>query len=124
MCHPGNVTFRSLVESEHCKHNIATTREEKAEIIEGVIQEVRNLGGRFLVWDNRNFWVELTNEKQMYSKTAIFFRNSKISAGAKRNRQRIQSCTYAFAGGDGKRRKIDFDEESCPHFCTSLTSHL
>jgi len=120
MCHPGNVTFRSLVESEHYKHNVATTRGEKAQITNGVIQEIRNLGGRFLVWDNRNFWVELTNEKQIYSKSATFFRNSKISAIAKINRRKVQNWTYDFAGGDGKRRKTDSDEESFSGSCTSL----
>lgn len=112
MCHPGNVMFRGLVESKHFEHSIAPSRDAKIEITKGVINDVKNLAGKFLVWNNTTWWTELTDEKQIYSKIAIFFRNSKVSANAKCNRMTTNSSTYIFTGVDGekysgKRRKID-----------------
>jgi len=118
MCHPGNVMFRGLVESKHFEHSIAPSREAKIEITKSVISKIREKGGRFLVWNNATWWTELTDEKQIYSKIAVFFRNSKVSAKAKSNRQSTKSSTYIFSGGDitidDKRRKIDyFDCDTC-----------
>merc|ERR1711935_938344 len=117
MCHPGNVMFRGLVESKHFEHSVAPSREAKIDVTKGVIQEVKNFGGRFLVWNNLTWWTEITDEKQIYSKIAVFFRNSKVSAKAKSNRQSTKSSTYIFSGNgiDGivkdKRRKI-YDSSS------------
>lgn len=116
MCHPGNVNFRSLVESKHYEHDMATTREEKMEITKGVIHEIKKRGGRFLVWDNNTWWTVLDDEKQIYSKIAIFFRNSKASLNAKANRQTARSSTYMFVcdtvrSGGEKRRKISGDDD-------------
>lgn len=111
MCHPGNVMFRGLVESKHFEHSIAPTREAKIEITKGVISEVKKRGGRFLAWNNLTWWTELTDERLIYSKIAVFFRNSKVSAKAKSNHQSMKSSTYMFTGADNlmddKRRKIE-----------------
>ena len=115
MCHPGNVMFRSLVESKHYAHDAAASREEKIDITKGVIQDIKNMGGRFLVWKKSLCWTELTDETQIYSKTAAFFRNSKVSANTRNNRQTSRSSTYVFAGEsisrDDKRRKITSSDE-------------
>jgi len=111
MCHPGNVMFRGLVESKHLEHSEATSREQKIDITKSVIATVRNRGGRFLVWNNTSWWTELRDEKLTYTKIAVFFRNSKVSARAKNNRQSTKSSTYIFAdkvfNTDDKRRKLD-----------------
>eukprot|EP00531_Pseudo-nitzschia_arenysensis_P018566 CAMPEP_0116131312 /NCGR_PEP_ID=MMETSP0329-20121206/8939_1 /TAXON_ID=697910 /ORGANISM="Pseudo-nitzschia arenysensis, Strain B593" /LENGTH=591 /DNA_ID=CAMNT_0003625735 /DNA_START=421 /DNA_END=2196 /DNA_ORIENTATION=+ len=106
MCHPGNVMFRGLVESKHGEHSLAPTREAKIDVTRSVMTAVRQLGGRFLVWNNQTWWTEITDEKVIYSKIAVFFRNSKVSAKAKSNRQTTKSSTYIFADQD-KRRRID-----------------
>ena len=115
MCHPGNVMFRSLVESKHYAHDVATSREAKIDITKGVIQDIKNTGGRFLVWNISSWWTELIDETQIYSKTAVFFRNSKVSANARNNRQTSRSSTYVFAGEsisrDDKRRRITSSDE-------------
>ena len=136
MCHPGNVRFRGLVESKHFEHSIANSREAKIKITNGVIQEVKNFGGRFLVWNNLTWWTEITEEKQIYSKIAVFFRNSKVSAKAKSNHQSTKSSTYIFTGNGingiakDKRRRIDDSssdsdsdsntEEPCACFSAAL----
>lgn len=110
MSHGGNHFFRGLVESKHEEHDMAATREKKMNITRGVIEEVRKRNGRFLVWDNKTWWTEMKDEKQIYARIAIFFRNSKVSANAKINRQTTLSSTYAFAGEGGstddRKRKI------------------
>ena len=122
ICHPGNMNFRSLVESKHYEHSVAATREGKVDITKGVLQEIRSMGGKFLVWDHRNFWVELEDEKKIYAKIAIFFRNSKVSVKAKKNCQSIRGGTFAFAGDADKRRKIDDDDDTGPCFSPDLWS--
>jgi len=115
MSHVGNAIFRSLVESKHYEHSIAATREAKMDITQSVIDDVRRREGRFLVWNDTTWWTEMNDEKQIYAKIAIFFRNSKVSANAKYNRQTTLSSTYAFAGGasrDDKRRKVSSDDEN------------
>lgn len=120
MCHPGNVMFRGLVESKHMDHSSAPTREAKINVTRSVLSAVRQLGGRFLVWNNDTWWTEITDEKVIYSKISVFFRNSKVSAKAKSNHQNTISSTYIFVKQD-KRRKIDVcrgnrdvaDDETC-----------
>ena len=111
MCHPGNVMFRGLVESKHVEHSVAPSREAKIDVTRSVMTAVRNLGGRFLVWNNQTWWTELTDERIIYSKIAVFFRNSKVSAKAKTNRQVTRSSTFIFADQtssmNDKRRRID-----------------
>eukprot|EP00533_Pseudo-nitzschia_delicatissima_P009889 CAMPEP_0116087644 /NCGR_PEP_ID=MMETSP0327-20121206/5468_1 /TAXON_ID=44447 /ORGANISM="Pseudo-nitzschia delicatissima, Strain B596" /LENGTH=598 /DNA_ID=CAMNT_0003578715 /DNA_START=114 /DNA_END=1910 /DNA_ORIENTATION=- len=116
MCHPGNVMFRSLVESKHFEHSIAPNREAKIDVTRSVMIAVKQLGGRFLVWNNETWWTEITDEKVIYSKIAVFFRNSKVSAKAKSNRQTTKSSTYIFADQD-KRRKIDFGGDMTDETC-------
>lgn len=115
MCHPGNAMFRGLVESKHSEHSAAETRKKKIIIIQSVMTAVKNRGGRFLVWNNNTWWTELTDEKLIYTKIAVFVRNSKVSAKAKTNRQSTKSSTYIFADQsmDDKRRKLDNDYSPC-----------
>jgi len=108
MCHPGNVMFRSLVESKHLEHSSAESRDAKSEITRGVIYEIQRQGGRFLVWNNSHWWKELTDEKQVYAKIAVFFRNSKASA--KMKMQSTKSSTYMFARGGGNDSTQEFDK--------------
>eukprot|EP00537_Pseudo-nitzschia_pungens_P011230 CAMPEP_0172393360 /NCGR_PEP_ID=MMETSP1061-20121228/9237_1 /TAXON_ID=37318 /ORGANISM="Pseudo-nitzschia pungens, Strain cf. pungens" /LENGTH=506 /DNA_ID=CAMNT_0013124399 /DNA_START=369 /DNA_END=1886 /DNA_ORIENTATION=- len=56
MCHPGNVTFRSLVEARHTAHSTASTREQKANLNYEVMKEIKKLGGRFLAWNSIGCW--------------------------------------------------------------------
>lgn len=117
MCHPGNAMFRGLVESKHTQHSLAPTREAKMQLINSVIQEVQQAGGRFLVWDKAVWWTELTDEKQIYAKVAVFFRNSKISARAKKSCQSTKSSTYIFAG---ERESINFKRRKKVASCDRL----
>ena len=106
MCHPGNVRFRGLVESKHLDHSLADCRDAKVEVTRSVMRQVLEAGGRFLVWNKSGGWTQINNEKQIYAKIAVFFRNSKITVRAKTHRQSTMSSTYAFAG-NGESRSAD-----------------
>jgi len=60
--HPGNVTFRGLIESK--AHNrIATKRSDKEKVALEIIREVQRLGGRFLNWvPTIGYWTDISNQ--------------------------------------------------------------
>jgi len=60
--HPGNVTFRGLIESK--AHNrIATKRSDKEKVALEIIREVQQLGGRFLNWvPTIGYWTDISNQ--------------------------------------------------------------
>eukprot|EP00532_Pseudo-nitzschia_australis_P012990 CAMPEP_0168209418 /NCGR_PEP_ID=MMETSP0140_2-20121125/2607_1 /TAXON_ID=44445 /ORGANISM="Pseudo-nitzschia australis, Strain 10249 10 AB" /LENGTH=458 /DNA_ID=CAMNT_0008135913 /DNA_START=105 /DNA_END=1482 /DNA_ORIENTATION=+ len=73
-CHPGNVMFRSLIESKLNEH-FAGTRKRKAEIAWWVVQDVERRGGRFLKWDNRGWWTEFEDRSEIRYKIPTYFRD-------------------------------------------------
>ena len=95
-----NQFFRCLVESKHEAHSAAISKEAKMELIQSIIEEVKEKNGRFLVWDNKTFWTEIIDDEQIYTKISIFFRNYKASSDAKINRQTALSSTYVFSGNN------------------------
>jgi len=130
MNHPGNVAFRSLIESKSSLHETATQTQKSAiakEVVDTMI-EVR--GGRFLVWDEKPCcWKAITDHNKQRHKVAIAFRNFKSYRKAMGNRQTIiQSTTIAQAttamsiafenlgGLDLKKRK-----RGCLGGCDSLS---
>lgn len=90
MCHPGNVMFRSLIESKMDEH-FAATRSEKAVIAWWIVREVERKGGRFLRWDNRGWWTEFEDRSEIRYKIPTYFRDFTRNMKARRNRQIILS---------------------------------
>jgi hypothetical protein len=92
MNHPGNVTFRSLIESMSRLHELAS-QTQKATIARDVVDEMIDVrGGRFLVWDDNSCcWRAITEPHQQRHKVAIAFRNFKSYKKALKNRQTVQS---------------------------------
>ena len=103
-CHPGNVRFRCLVESKHEIPSIVS-QTTQAELAEQLIEEIEARGGRFLKWDNRGYWTELTDRLQIHTKVALSIRDFKYKTKAQRNRQTNQSYTYLFQCQDGNKRR-------------------
>ena len=85
MCHPGNVMFRSLIESKMDEHFTAT-RKEKAAIAWWIVNEVERRGGRFLRWDNRGWWTEFVDRSEIRYKIPTYFRDFTRNMNARRNR--------------------------------------
>ena len=94
MNHPGNVAFRSLIESKCSLHEGATQTQKNA-IAKNVVDtmiEVR--GGRFLVWDEHSCcWKAVTDPSTQRHKVTIAFRNFRSYKKAMRNRQTIIRST-------------------------------
>lgn len=104
LAHPGNVTFRGLIEAKHDEHNEGTT-EAKVAATWWVVDEVLKKNGRFLAWDNRGWWFELKGRKEIRAKVAIAFKEYKKKLNCEENRQMNDSSTFDFERQDGRKRK-------------------
>lgn len=111
LCHPGNVVFRGLIEAK--QNRTTVKRAEKEEVALEIIQEVKDTGGRFLMWDNGGWWSVLEDENLISTKIAISYRDFKMKVQSlvqqqskqQSKQQRIDSSTFAFVNQDGKKRK-------------------
>ena len=115
LCHPGNVVFRGLIESK--QDRITVKRAEKEEVALEIIHEVKNSGGRFLMWDNGGWWSELENVSVISTKIAISYRDFKMKVQSKdqhKKKQKFDASTYAFLNQDGKKRtKLNSSSQGC-----------
>ena len=113
-CHPGNVRFRCLIES-NLENPHVVSHMTQAELAEQLIEEIEMKGGRFLRWDTRGYWVEIKDGLQIHTKVSLSIRDYKYKTKAQRNRQTNQSCTYLFQCQDGnlskKRKTNDFQQQ-------------
>ncbi|OEU23355.1 hypothetical protein FRACYDRAFT_233528 [Fragilariopsis cylindrus CCMP1102] len=79
LCHPGNVTFRGLVESK--QHRTTVKKTDKEQVALEIINDIQNLpngGGRFLIWDNIGYWSDISNDIPIcVEKIAISYRDYK-----------------------------------------------
>ena len=79
LCHPGNVTFRGLVESK--QHRTTVKKTDKEQVALEIINDIQNLpngGGRFLIWDNIGYWSDISNDiPTCVEKIAISYRDYK-----------------------------------------------
>jgi hypothetical protein len=105
LSHPGNATFRELIEDNFDEHNNTSKKEEKVAVTWRIVEHVEKRGGRFLVWDNRGWWKETTDRSQIRSKVAILFKEHKKRLNAKKNIQMSESSTCKFEKQDGRKRK-------------------
>jgi len=90
MVHPGNVMFRSLIESKIDEH-FAATRSEKAAIAWSIVREVELKGGRFLKWDNRGWWTEFEDRSEIRYKIPTYFRDFTRNKKARKQRMKQKS---------------------------------
>ena len=104
LSHPGNVFFRGLIEKKHCEFR-AGSGFTQAFLAENVVEEIERLKGRFLKWDNRGYWTEFQDRKQIIFKVEISIRDFKKKIKARKNVQTNHSNTKRFEGQDGVRRK-------------------
>jgi len=110
-CHPGNSMFQNFIESYMLEHS-AASQAGKTAITKKIIDTLRRSGGRFLQWDNRGWWTELTGESQIHTKVAVSVRDFKSKSIAQQNLQTSRSSTTIFQNQDGKRRKLSYESDS------------
>ena len=107
-CHPGNAMLQSVMESKMQEHS-AASQVGKTAITKEIIDEVKRKKGRFLQWDSRGWWTELTGKTIIHTKVAVSVRDFKSKSIAQQNRQTCESSTFVFQNQDGKRRKVSHD---------------
>jgi len=103
-CHPGNSMFQSIIESKVKEHSEASQAGKMA-ITRDIIETVKQKEGRFLQWDTRGWWTELTGTSHVHTKVAVSVRDFKSKSVAQQNRQNSQSNTSVFENQDGKKRR-------------------
>lgn len=115
--HPGNVVFRGLIEAK--QDRITIKRAEKEEVALEIIHEVKQTGGRFLMWDNGGWWSVLHDVPLISVKISISYRDfkTKVKSLVQQHQQELQrqqskhqqqdlNCsTYAFLPEQGRKRK-------------------
>jgi hypothetical protein len=136
MNHPGNVAFRSLIESKNSLHEIASQSKKFAIAKEVVDTMIEFRGGRFLVWDeNPCCWKAITDPNKQRRKVAIAFRNFKSYKKAMENRQTVIRTTMRYddrattavsiafekLGGHGIGLDLKKRKRGCLQGCDSLS---
>jgi hypothetical protein len=105
LSHPGNATFRGLIEAHFDEHHDTTNTDTKVAVTWKIVEDVERRGGRFLVWDKRGWWAVATDRAQIRSKVAVSLKEHKKRVIAKKNVQYNVSSTYQFERQDGGKRK-------------------
>jgi hypothetical protein len=122
LSHPGNATFRGLIEANFEEHNQATTTEAKVAVTWRIVEDIENRGGRFLVWDKRGWWKVTTDRSLIRSKIAVSLKEHKKRVVAHTKIQHISSSTYKFERQDGgKRKRAEDGSEPSKCFCMAKT---
>lgn len=103
--HPGTQMFRGILESLFEEHKDAKSVEQKVNITWRVIDEVERRGGRFLVWDSRGWWIQLTDRAQIRSKVAVSMKDHTKRIEALKYPQEVASSTFKFERQDMRKRK-------------------
>ena len=108
--HDGNVAFRQLVQDQKERYNLASNKQEKAEISQDIVDHVSNRSGRFLQRDesqpfstagkNTGWWVEIDGIK------AIAKTSQALREGAPRIRAKAAKKPDKPTGKRSKRSTI------------------
>jgi hypothetical protein len=109
LSHPGNAIFRGLVEANFDEHNDTAATDTKMAVTWRIVEEIERKNGRFLVWDNRGWWVELLDRNQIRSKVAVSLKEHKKRVLMQKNLQSNPSSTFEFERQDGRKRKRAMD---------------
>lgn len=118
--HPGTQMFRGILESMFEEHKDAKSVDAKVEITWRIVDEVERKGGRFLVWDNRGWWVQLTDRAQIRSKVAVSMKDHTKRIEALKKQHQVESSTFQFERQDMRKRKrggVDNGNDACDGAC-------
>jgi hypothetical protein len=110
--------FRGILESFYEEHSNAASKDEKVAITWKIVEAVEQKGGRFLVWNNGGWWVELKDRAQVRAKVAVSMKDHSKRIQALRNVQATSCSTYQFERQDWRKRKRN-DDGVDPASCCS-----
>jgi hypothetical protein len=103
LLNPGNVAFRGIFEQYHSEH-IQAGQTKKKNLVWKIVEEIESREGKFLVWDERGWWIPLEDRTEIRNKVAISLRVYNKQRKADENRQYFSSSTSVFEGHDGNKR--------------------
>jgi len=100
LCHPGNVTFRGLIESK--QHRTAVKRSEKEKVALEIINDIQLLGGRFLNWNNIGYWMDITHNLPVcVDKIVVSYRDYKKKVRNATNAAMLMNNNSSSGNGNG-----------------------
>lgn len=128
--HEGNVAFRQMVHEQKERYNVAANKQEKAEISQHIVDQVKENGGRFLQKDESrgyssggSFWVEIDNMKAI-AKTSQALREgapgirakaARSKTSGKKNTGKRSRKTTASSKQASAKRARSRSRSSSPH---------
>lgn len=74
MNHPGNATFRNILEYRLEHYNSIQSKKGKTTITRDIVSEIKKSGARFLRQDDSGFWMQVSDEVAR-QKVSIGFRD-------------------------------------------------
>jgi hypothetical protein len=108
--HPGNSSFRDLLDSYYDEYLNASSNVAKRETATKIIQDVKRRRGRFLEWNTCGCWVTMEDEGSIRTKIYNSLLYFKKTLNAKNTTMQVSSSsTYIFERQDGKKRKRESD---------------
>ncbi len=107
---PGNVTFREILEAKGQAYSTKTTKEKSA-TIEEVVEQIRGMNGRFLVWEKeKGCWVDIDDDPRTLKRRVRVALRDHMRRIAERDKHTQSSCsdTSKFLNGRAlKRQRCD-----------------
>ena len=100
--HPGNILFHDLIMSVADEYTTTTSKRGIYRWLFLEIKEKRK--GRFLKWDDEEYWTEIKDETQVTVKISTFCKTVlRTRKATKENTSLVESSTTAFANNKRKR---------------------
>mmetsp|Transcript_15531 Transcript_15531/g.38694 ORF Transcript_15531/g.38694 Transcript_15531/m.38694 type:complete len:667 (+) Transcript_15531:84-2084(+) len=97
---PGNIKLRELVEDRHTRYQTKASRSVKNQVIQEIVAGIKAVGGRFLVWDKRGWYVVLKDPAVIKKHISTYIRDYKNRRSNQRssetNFQVLRSSTKKF----------------------------
>ncbi len=84
--HRGNIRFRELMEQRWEQYRSTSSRHGKDVIVWEIVEAARGMHGRFLSWDTRGWWTEMTDPSTIKKHVVSFIRDYNKRLSAKRYR--------------------------------------
>jgi hypothetical protein len=118
--HPGNVSYRDLLQFNLEAFFIAQANANTKEIVRKVTIDAIKGGARFLEWNSVGCWTVMQDPAKLQVKIYHSLYQLRKSAQAKKRLQMASSSTLIFERQDGKRQKRASLNELDKHCCTRL----
>lgn len=109
--HPGTIMFRDILETVYDEHSKTSSKDQKVAITWKIVEAVERKGGRFLVWHNNGWWVQLKDRAQIRAKVAVAMKGHTRRFQALQSVQTPACSTYQFERQDLRKRKRDGGDE-------------